>query len=74
VNSSMKTMESVKVYVTSNSFVGLYPDGQMQVPAGTNPSGELHMHYLLGAGINKLYFRYGFTQCLRVVMSCLGGP
>jgi len=30
-----------------------FVDGQMQVPAGTNPSGELHMHYLLTRGVNR---------------------
>ncbi len=28
-------------------------DGKMQIPEGSNPSGELHMHYLLLRGMNK---------------------
>ena len=28
-------------------------DGQLQVGHGTNPSGELHMHYLLTRGMNR---------------------
>jgi L-fuculose-phosphate aldolase len=28
-------------------------DGKLQVAPGTNPSGELHMHYLLTRGMNR---------------------
>ena len=30
-----------------------FVDGKMHVPPGTNPSGELHMHYLLTRGMNR---------------------
>jgi L-fuculose-phosphate aldolase len=28
-------------------------NGHLQIPPGTNPSGELHMHYLLTRGMNR---------------------
>ena len=56
-NCSLRRARSVYLYVTPSGWrkTIVHPehmikikfvDGQMQVPAGTKPSGELHMHYL----------------------------
>jgi L-fuculose-phosphate aldolase len=63
-NCSLRRARSVYLYVTPSGWrkTIVHPehmikikfvDGQMQVPAGTNPSGELHMHYLLTRGMNR---------------------
>ena len=63
-NCSLRRARSVYLYITPSGWrkTIVHPehmikikfvDGQMQVPAGTNPSGELHMHYLLTRGMNR---------------------
>ena len=63
-NCSLRRARSVYLYVTPSGWrkTIVHPehmikikfvDGQMQVPPGTNPSGELHMHYLLTRGMNR---------------------
>lgn len=63
-NCSLRRARSVYLYVTPSGWrkTIVHPehmikikfvDGQMQVPAGTKPSGELHMHYLLTRGMNR---------------------
>lgn len=63
-NCSLRRSRSVYLYVTPSGWrkTIVHPehmvkikfvDGQIQVPAGTNPSGELHMHYLLTRGVNR---------------------
>ena len=63
-NCSLRRARSVYLYVTPSGWRKTivhpehmikikFADGQMQVPAGTNPSGELHMHYLLTRGMNR---------------------
>ena len=63
-NCSLRRARSVYLYITPSGWrkTIVHPehmikikfvDGQMQVPAGTNPSGELHMHYLLTRGVNR---------------------
>ena len=63
-NCSLRRARSVYLYVTPSGWrkTIVHPehmikikfvDGQMQVPTGTKPSGELHMHYLLTRGMNR---------------------
>jgi ribulose-5-phosphate 4-epimerase/fuculose-1-phosphate aldolase len=63
-NCSLRRARSVYLYVTPSGWrkTIVHPehmikikfvDGQMQVPAETKPSGELHMHYLLTRGMNR---------------------
>ena len=63
-NCSLRRARSVYLYVTPSGWrkTIVHPehmvkiklvDGQLQVPPGTNPSGELHMHYLLTRGMNR---------------------
>ena len=63
-NCSLRRARSVYLYVTPSGWrkTIVHPehmikirfvDGQLQVPPETNPSGELHMHYLLTRGMNR---------------------
>ena len=63
-NCSLRRARSVYIYITPSGWrkTIVHPehmikirlaDGEMQIPQGTNPSGELHMHYLLLRGMNK---------------------
>jgi len=63
-NCSLRRARSVYLYVTPSGWrkTIVHPehmikikfvDGQMQVSPGANPSGELHMHYLLTRGMNR---------------------
>ena len=63
-NCSLRRARSEYLYVTPSRWrkTIIHPEhmtkiklveGQMQIPAGTNPSGELHMHYLLTRGMNR---------------------
>lgn len=63
-NCSLRRARSVYLYVTPSGWrkTIVHPEhmvkiklvnGQLQIPPGTNPSGELHMHYLLTRGMNR---------------------
>lgn len=63
-NCSLRRARSVYLYVTPSGWrkTIVHPehmvkirfvDGKLQVAPGTNPSGELHMHYLLTRGMNR---------------------
>ena len=63
-NCSLRRARSVYLYVTPSGWrkTIVHPEhmvkiklvnGQLQIAPGTNPSGELHMHYLLTRGMNR---------------------
>lgn len=63
-NCSLRRGRSVYLYVTPSGWrkTIIHPEhmvkiklvnGQLQIAPGTNPSGELHMHYLLTKGMNR---------------------
>ena len=63
-NCSLRRARSVYLYVTPSGWrkTIVHPEhmvkiklmnGQLQIAPGTNPSGELHMHYLLTKGMNR---------------------
>ena len=63
-NCSLRRARSVFIYITPSGWrkTIVHPehmikikliDGEIQIPKDTNPSGELHMHYLLLRGMNK---------------------
>ncbi|WP_447969719.1 class II aldolase/adducin family protein [Nitrospira sp. M1] len=63
-NCSLRRARSVYIYITPSGWrkTIVHPEhmikiklanGEMQIPKETNPSGELHMHYLLLKGMNR---------------------
>ncbi|GJL55010.1 MAG: hypothetical protein NPIRA02_21420 [Nitrospirales bacterium] len=63
-NCSLRRARSVYIYITPSGWrkTIVHPEhmikiklanGNMQIPKDTNPSGELHMHYLLLKGVNR---------------------
>ena len=63
-NCSLRRARSVYLYVTPSGWrkTIVHPEhmvkiklanGQLQIPPGPNPSGELHMHFLLTRGMNR---------------------
>lgn len=63
-NCSLRRARSVYLYITPSGWrkTIVHPehmvkirfvDGKLQIPPGSNPSGELHMHYLLTRGMNR---------------------